>query len=1100
MGITRMNKFSFICYFLIAFFFLASWLNAANGKIAGRVYNLETGEPLPGANVIIESYWDHDRIITLDQIIGTSTTLDGYYFLLNISPRTYNIKATMIGYQSLTQQQIRVNMDRTIAVDFPLNPKVIELEGVEVIAKQAIIKPDVSGTQEIITTERISQATVMRVDEFVNKIKGVELVSNNEGHGLSVRGGNIGETDVRIDGISARDPRSENSYLSLNSTAIEELQVLTGGFQAKYGGFRSGLVNVITKEGSREKFSISIKLDYTHKNQRKFFGQNPWSDEFPYFQVFGGQYAMDGVPDDTTVIGVTIPDEEIFTDFRGWNHRRSRVKNLDLAGIPKGTVLTPEQKRALWLLQHPQYDFADQADKYLEGTLTGPVPGSFLPVIGPLLERSTFMFGGKIEDTQFAFPIGPTNNYLDFNYQTKITTRLTPSTKFSFNWMAAVINTITAGRPTDFGGALIDESSRFNFLTSTEVSVIQQAGLLAGTSGLIQMFNKSRLQFYDQQHVFTGVQFNHALSSRSFFNLELQYAYVEHSIKPFQFDPGDSTIWVPLDSSIDVINIPQIGTPNASTNFGKDIGDYFYLYGGLQASDSSYSRQTVLKGNYLIQLNRHNELEAGIEIRNNYIHVNSGTWYQSQKSFTPDTWQYYTARPLEVGVYIQDKLEYEGLIANIGLRADYLNVRKDSYQVYHPLDKDYSNFYNLEYQNLPGDFGSWERWIVFRDLLAEPPGWPTKKNKPQLKISPRLGISFPVTISSKIFFNYGHFYQKPNVNFLYNMAIMPGATNIPSTDLEMAKTVAYELGYEQVLFDTYLLNAAFYYKNISNEPLNRTYVDWWEEMHVNRYFPDAFRDIRGLELRFEKNRGKYVTFWSNYEYLLQSWGRTGLAYVYENQLKADQEARNPNTIVTEPRPAAQVGFNFHTPDRFGPHLFNQYPFRNLALNLFLSWRDGGDQIINPQDPERLWRRIEIMDYFNLDLRASKSFSFGSVNMEVLVTIQNLLNIKRLSYGNMTSGQFDNYRNSLYFGDEYNGKDRDKLGEYDRDETGWEELWYNIRLNWYNIRRKVARTLGNDFKANEPWRWGDNEHIDVGWYEAPLFLNPRSILIGVRFNF
>ena len=234
--------------------------------------------------------------------------------------------------------------------------------------------------------------------------------------------------------------------------------------------------------------------------------------------------------------------------------------------------------------------------------------------------------------------------------------------------------------------------------------------------------------------------------------------------------------------------------------------------------------------------------------------------------------------------------------------------------------------------------------------------------------------------------------------------------------------------------------------------------------------------------------------------MLQSWGRTGLAYVYENQLKAGEQARNPNTIITEPRPTAQIGYNFHTPDRFGPHLLNQYPFRNLALNLFLSWRDGGDQIINPQDPEKLWRRIEILDYFNLDLRASKSFSLGSVNMEILVTVQNLLNIKRLSFGNMTTGQLDTYRNSLHVGDEYDSKDWDQLGEYNRDETGLEELWYNIRLNWYNIRRKVARTLGNDFKADEPWRWADNDHIDIGWYEAPLFLNPRRILIGVRFNF
>ncbi len=103
----------------------------------------------------------------------------------------------------------------------------------------------------------------------------MELVSGADGHGLSIRGGAIRETDVRIDGISVRDPRSENSYLSINSTSVEELQVLTGGFVAKYGGFRSGLVNAVTKEGNRERYNLSLKFDMTPANQQKFFGENP---------------------------------------------------------------------------------------------------------------------------------------------------------------------------------------------------------------------------------------------------------------------------------------------------------------------------------------------------------------------------------------------------------------------------------------------------------------------------------------------------------------------------------------------------------------------------------------------------------------------------------------------------------------------------------------------------------------------------------------------------------------------------------------------------------------------------------------------------------
>jgi hypothetical protein len=101
----------------------------------------------------------------------------------------------------------------------------------------------------------------------------------------------------------------------------------------------------------------------------------------------------------------------------------------------------------------------------------------------------------------------------------------------------------------------------------------------------------------------------------------------------------------------------------------------------------------------------------------------------------------------------------------------------------------------------------------------------------------------------------------------------------------------------------------------------------------------------------------------------------------------------------------------------------------------------------------------VVDYFNFDLRVSKLIRVAGVNMEAVVTVQNLLNQKRLSYGNMSTAQFDRYKNSLHLpfesGDQHGN---DKLGEWDKD------------------------------------------HIDIGWFTAPLFLNPRRALLGLRVNF
>ena len=275
-------KIHFLCLFLIILSLLPSHsLLAANGKITGRITDASSGEPIPFVNVVIVSTTlPNGKEVSTDIPMGAATDNDGYYFILNVQPGLYSIKASAVGYTAIIQKGVKVELDRTITLDFELSQTAIEVSQVVVVAKRELVKKDVSATQEIIESSRLEQMPVTRVDEFIGTVKGVQLVSGSEGNGLSVRGGAIRETDVRLDGISLRDPRTGNSYLALNSTSIKEMQVLTGGFEAKYGDIRSGLLNVVTKEGSRERYTASFRLDVTPAGQNRFFGTNPWSTEF----------------------------------------------------------------------------------------------------------------------------------------------------------------------------------------------------------------------------------------------------------------------------------------------------------------------------------------------------------------------------------------------------------------------------------------------------------------------------------------------------------------------------------------------------------------------------------------------------------------------------------------------------------------------------------------------------------------------------------------------------------------------------------------------------------------------------------------------------
>jgi hypothetical protein len=1039
---TLSYKLSFL-YALTIIILISGSALPAGGKITGRVLDAETKEPLPGVNVVItHQIMSIQDTIKMQQSIGAATDVNGYYFIMNVPPGEYNVRASLIGYSSLTQTGVRVDPDRTIPLDFEISSTALEVDEVVVVAQRDLIKRDVSGTQEIILSTRLEMMPILRIDEFVGKLKGIELVSGEQGNGLSIRGGTIRETDIRLDGMSLQDPRSGSSYLSFNSTTVGEIQILTGGFEARYGGIRSGLLNVITKEGSRDKYSVSIKTDIAPANQQRFFGINPWSDDSWIYRVYTGEYAFTGVPAGDTIVPVE------FRDFRGW----SRTNPNEIRGLDS------LQKLELFKLQHPQYSFRDKPDYYIEGSITGPLPGDFIPLIGEYLERTTFLLGFKYEESQFAFPLGPRDSYVDWNGQLKLTTRLKNNMRISFNGMLSHTKSISGGATANYGGALVDIASSFSFLNNSESSIAQQGRLINGSS-IDQIFNRSRLQYYDQRYIVTGAKFTHTINPTTFYTLDLQIGYSDQELQPFRMDTSRIDHYAVFTDTLGrerKYYVPNYGSPNASTNFGNDAIGFFRTFGGLQRIDSSYSYVYQLKGDITSQLNRYNQFEAGFSIRMHDMFVYAGTWLQSQLAFTPDTWQYYKATPIDIGLYAQDKLEFEGMILNLGLRMDYLNPLKNGYETGFPADADYRALYNEIYANLPGDAQSYERWLAFRELLDNPPGWPQKEREVQIYLSPRLGVSFPVTESSKLYFNYGHFYQRPPSAIMYNTKVDISSVALPTPELRMARTVQYEFGYEQLILSDFLLNVTAYYKDISNEPLSRIYMNYYGDNNVIQYTPDRYRDIRGLEIRFEKPVGRFVSFNAMYDYMIQSSGQSGLAAVYENRIIArDREIRSANLFTPEPQPRANVFLNLHTPHDFGPEWGGLHWLGGIYSNLFFEWRDGGRFLLNSEETlVSLQNWVDIVDYWNIDLRVGKSFltSYGSI--EFVLTVKNLTNNKWLNPGNMSTSQLSQYKNSLQTPDK--GGD-DKWGEYDK------------------------------------------EHIDIGWWDAPIFLNPRKIVFGVRLN-
>jgi len=245
-----------VFFLAIIFFGTAS---GQSGKISGKVVDGSTGEALPFVNVMIEGTTQ-----------GAATDLDGYYFIINLPPGAYSVKASAIGYNSITVQGVKVASGFTATQDFSLQFTALELgEEVVVIAVKPLIRKDVTATTSVIGEEMISQLPVTEISDLLSLQAGVV----SSGGDLHFRGGRSGQVAYQVDGVPLTDAYDGSSIISVNANAVQELQVISGAFNAEYGQAMSGIVNIVTKDGSNTLTGNvqSYVGDYISNREDKFW-------------------------------------------------------------------------------------------------------------------------------------------------------------------------------------------------------------------------------------------------------------------------------------------------------------------------------------------------------------------------------------------------------------------------------------------------------------------------------------------------------------------------------------------------------------------------------------------------------------------------------------------------------------------------------------------------------------------------------------------------------------------------------------------------------------------------------------------------------------
>lgn len=222
------------------------------GTLSGRVVKKESARPLAGVNVYIPGTY-----------LGASTDENGKYLITNIPAGRYEIHASLIGYRKVIKTDAVILTDLRTRINFSMEESALEGEPVVITAESPMIRKDITGTTHFVSSREIEYLPVQSFQEIVNIQPGVAA-----GH---IRGGRKSEVLYLVDGIPVMEAIEGKVGSELPNSSIIEMTVQTGGFNAEYGNAMSGVVNILTREGTGEfKAKGEFELNYLGRNPMPF--------------------------------------------------------------------------------------------------------------------------------------------------------------------------------------------------------------------------------------------------------------------------------------------------------------------------------------------------------------------------------------------------------------------------------------------------------------------------------------------------------------------------------------------------------------------------------------------------------------------------------------------------------------------------------------------------------------------------------------------------------------------------------------------------------------------------------------------------------------
>jgi hypothetical protein len=1052
---TISNKLSLLKQLIVFYLFIlipSICVAGTTGKISGNVSDKETGKPLAGVNIQIKGTYQ-----------GAASDENGYYVILNVQPGNHELKINMIGYSPVSMSNVRVEIDLTASVNIQLSTEVIEGETVQVFAEKKLVRVDVAASQKSISSENIDQLAVSSVSDVIGLQVGIS--------GFSVRGGSYNETMFMVDGIVLNDERTSDPTTSIPLSSIQEISVQTGGFSAEYHNVRSGVVNVVTKEGSVDSYSGSISIRNSSPGQ-KHFGMSPYDkNSFWNRPYFYDEVAWTGTENSAW-------DEYIqrqYPTFEGWN----RVSEQTLADSDPNNDLSPSGAQKLFTWENRKNGAISKPDINIDAGFGGPVP-----FISKKLGNLRFFFSTLIEQNEYLYEVSRSGLNRSSSFL-KLTSDLSNKMKLTYSYLNGEVEgtTLSRGGGTSIMNDVWDLASQVN---------------RGGFTMPWRLFTNEYWSPTTVKNHTNALKLTHQLSAKTFYKI-----LIKHDYKDYYTWHGTMR-----DTTKDNEVIEGYFTDDSPDGFWGS--PYFSVEGRLAfggaistSRDTSTISTITFKADWISQINSTNQIKTGFE----YILSDLNLEFGSRNEFLSEGnyWTSMSQNPFRLAFFLQDKLEFKGFVATAGFNLDYVNPN-GNWVVLDVYDDDFfSSNFSPENEE---DFSK-------------------ESIKPNIILSPRLAISHPITVVSKLYFNYGHYRQMPIAQDLYRIRRGNGneVINMGDPSLPLAKTISYELGYDHALNNLFLIHLSAYYKDISDQQDNTQYISANSKVIYYQLTANSYEDIRGFELDLSKVQGDWITGNINYEYRVNTSGYYDVKKYFENPAdQRDYLSKNPKQEKPRPLPKIKSVIDLHTPLKFGPKIAGQYVLGDWHMNLISSWREGSWFTYNPNNVPGIEYNVQYKNNYNIDIKIAKSFYVGNLRLKLYADIYNAFNIETFSgYGFEDGFDYNYYMQSLHIPDNvagelgyHNFNGEDAPGDVREDDVDFVPMEWVSDIN--NVSNPSNRPIYFDDESETYMKWTeesgwsevnksyyswvmDNKaYIDMPNIDHYVFLNPRDIFMGINISY